>query len=514
MRNIWIAVCGTLLSGGLALAQLPGSDGIPGYPMPPMQPWGYPPAAAMAPNPPYGNPLPMAIPSDPRRPVGLPNYDGSGAKPGASEPYMVGPEKSPAATLPPAARPSPTLLPAATPVVVDPYLAPAGYGPPAPPAEPYTLYEGARYLAQVKQDDACVFGQVSYIHWWTRHDQTPPLLTTGNAASVNPGSLANADTTVLLGGGSIAPTEFSGVQANFGMWLDPERTISLEFGGFYLGKNSRQYAFASDANGNNVIAQPVQTGTPLAESALPIALPGLLAGSASVSSTMNMLGADFNFGTNFIRYNGWTLDGLIGFRYMYLNDMLTSNQNFTLLPAAAGGVSFLGVPQPAGTNFGLNDSFNLTNRFYGGQVGARLDWVSCYKIDFGAVLKVALGDTAHAASIDGSTTVNGATAPGGAYAQPSDIGHYNANDFTVVTDLTFTVGYQIHPNIRLTAGYNLIYWPRVERAGEQIDRSMSAGQAPTDSLYVPGTIGANPRFLNTRSDFWAQGVNVGVEVKY
>ena len=273
--------------------------------------------------------------------------------------------------------------------------------------------KGAGINAEVKQDDVCVFGQVSYIHWWTRHDQTPPLLTTGNPASVNPGSLANADTTVLLGGGPIAPHEFSGVSANFGMWLDPERLTSLEFGGFYLGKNSRQYNFASDANGNNVIAQPVQTGTPFAENALPIALPGLLAGNASVSSIMNMMGADINFGRNFIRYNGWTLDGLIGFRYMYLNDTLTSNQNFTLLPAAAGGVSFLGVPQAAGTSFTLNDSFNLTNRFYGGQIGARVDWVSCYKIDFGTIIKVAFGDTAHSAIIDGSTAVNGVTAPGG-----------------------------------------------------------------------------------------------------
>jgi Putative beta barrel porin-7 (BBP7) len=524
LRNIWIVLSVTLLSGSLALAQPPGPGngnpgayGIPGYPMPygpaPMQPWAYPPGVGgMMPNMPNGNPLPMPIPPDPRRPVPLPIYDGAGSKQGATEPYMVGPEKSPLAAQPPAKAPAPALHPA--PMMPDPFFAPACDGPPAPPAEPYTLYEGPRYMAEVKQDNVCVFGQVSYIHWWTRHEQTPPLLTTGNANLANPGSLANTDTTVLLGGGPIAPHEFSGVQAGFGMWLDPDRVNSVELGGFYLGKNSRQYNFASDANGNNVIVQPILSGNPPAENTLPIALPGLLAGSASVNSIMNMLGADINFGCNFIRYNGWTLDGLIGVRYMYLNDTLTSNQNFTVLPAATGAVSFLGVPQPAGTNFVLNDSFNVTNRFYGGQIGTRLDWVSCYKFDLGAVFKVAFGNTAHAVIIDGNTTVNGVTAPGGAYAQPSNIGHYSVNDFTTVTDLTLSVGYQIHPNIRLTAGYNLIYWPQVERAGEQIDRTLSAGQTPSGASFVPGTIAANPRFLNARSDFWAQGISVGVEVKY
>jgi hypothetical protein len=409
-----------------------------------------------------------------------------------------------------------------TPMMPDPYVEPASYGPPAPPAEPYTLYEGPRYQADVKQDNVCVFASVDYIHWWTRRERTPPLLTTGNAGTPNTGTLGNPDTVVLLGGGSITPHEFSGVQAAFGIWLDPERLTSLEVGGFYLGKNSRQYSFASDANGNNVIAQPVVTvfpgATTYGEGALPIALPGLLAGSANFSSVMNLLGAEANFGRNLIRLNGWSLDALLGFRYMYLNDTLTANQNFTVLPAAAGGVAFVGVPQPAGANFALNDSFNLTNRFYGGQIGARVDWVSCYKIDVGATIKVAFGDTAHTAIIDGTTTLNNAgasaTAPGGAYSQPSNIGRFNTNDFTVVSELTFTIGYQVHPNIRLTAGYNLIYWPRVERAGSQIERTIDPGQSPTDPAFVAGTVGTFPRFLNYHSDFWAQGINVGVELKY
>ena len=54
MRNIWIAVCGTLLSGGWVLAQLPGPMEFAGnlmpYGSPPMQPWGNPVAVGVMPG--------------------------------------------------------------------------------------------------------------------------------------------------------------------------------------------------------------------------------------------------------------------------------------------------------------------------------------------------------------------------------------------------------------------------------------------------------------------------------
>ena len=158
----------------------------------------------------------------------------------------------------------------------------------------------------------------------------------------------------------------------------------------------------------------------------------------------------------------------------------------------------------------------MTNRFYA-QIGARLDWVSDCKFDLGAIVKVAFGDTVHTGIVDGSTTLtNGGvstTAPGGAYALPSDIGTHQSGDFTVATELDLTIGYQIHPNIRLIAGYTLLYWPNVETAGEQIDRTQSSGQGPDHPAYN-GSTGTSPRFLERAAISWAQGLNLGVELKY
>ena len=238
-------------------AMMPGAPPMPyGYPPPGAIPYGMPVSQPM----PYAAPVASPIPPDPRRPIQV--FDEAGPKKGATEPYLVGPggpdvKKKPTT---PAPSKTPNSAPPGVQVVPEPSVALTDFGPVGAPAEPYVLYEGRRYLAETKQDNVTVFGTVSYIHWWTRHDQTPVLYTTGNSGDPNAGALGNPNSQLLLGGGPIAPHEFSGVQATFGIWLDPEKLTSLEFGGFFLGYNSRTYAFASDANGNNVIAQPVNDG--------------------------------------------------------------------------------------------------------------------------------------------------------------------------------------------------------------------------------------------------------------
>jgi len=191
-----------------------------------------------------------------------------------------------------------------------------------------------------------------------------------------------------------------------------------------------------------------------------------------------------------------------------MNEFLGIDQNIT------GAVPFQGVVQPAGSNVLISDSFNMTNRFYGGTIGARFGYTWC-RWDVGATVKVSFGATCHSAVIDGSTTLAGAgTAPGGVLAQPSNIGHYSSSDFSVVPEINLTVGYQVTRCIRVLVGYNFIDWNRVLRPANQIDRSLDLTQAPTSAMFVPGAAGVAPRFPGVRTDFWAQGINVGMELKY
>jgi hypothetical protein len=504
-KNAWMVLGATLLSGSWAQAQGP----MPGYPG-----YGNPPPVM-----PYT--MPMARPTAPVGPF-TPSYDGNGPKAGAAEPYLVPSEPSQTPTpgsskkvlmLPPADAPG-----AVTTAPVDSMDPMEMIG---PPPEPYTVYEGPRSLAEIKQDDTHVWVQTNFIHWWIRRDSTPPLVTTGSPTSPNPGALGNGDTVILLGNGSVGPTEFSGVQATVGMWLDDERLNGVEASGFWIGKNSRQYSFSSNAAGSPPLSQPVVVGG--VESVLQIATPGTaafpvdLAGKIAVSSVLNFGGAELNFTHNLLRTCGFTLDVMAGVRYLYMNDALAIDQSITTLPGANFQIPFLGVPQPAGTNFLINDSFNVTNRYYGGQVGARVDW-AWRNLDLSGLFKIGAGATNHLFIIDGSSTINTingttATVPGGTLAQLSNIGRYSTTDFSVVPEMTLTAGYQITPWLRFTAGYTMLYWSHVMRVGNNIDRNLDPGQVPT-AAFPAITPGTQPAFPAIRTEFWAQGVNVGMELKY
>jgi hypothetical protein len=504
-KKTWIALGTTLLSCSLAHAQ----GMMPGYPG-----YGYPPPLT-----PYTMPM-----SRPTLPTGAfpQGYDGVGPKAGASEPYLVPSETSQAPgspkkvlTLPPAEAPGATTT---TMMPVEPMDPMEMIG---PPSEPYTVYEGPRSLAEVKQDDRRVWAQADFIHWYIRRDNTPPLVTTGNPGAVSPGALGNSDTVILLGNGSIGPNEFSGGQATIGMWLDEERLNGVELSGFFLGKNSRQYSFSSDGAGNPALSQPIIVGG--VEHVLQIATPGTVAnpvdlvGKIGVSTVLNFNGAEANYILNLARTGGFTFDVLAGVRYMYMNEQLGIDQTITTLPGANFQIPFLGVPQPAGTNFAINDSFNVTNRYYGGQVGARVDW-AWRSLDISALMKIGAGATNSLFIIDGSSTLNAingthVTVPGGTLTQLSNIGRYSSTEFSVVPELTLTAGYQFTPTIRLTAGYTLLYWTHVMRVGNNIDRNVDPGQVPT-AAFPTITPGTQPGFPAIRTDFWAQGVNVGMELKY
>ncbi len=470
-KYAWLTICVTVLGGSRVMAQPP-----------------VPPQGPVAPYMPYTVPLTSGQPRVPAQDAG--------------EPYLVQPDvPSKESSRPPQPEPKPPTT------VVESLGRLVEYAFSPDPNEPYTTYEGRPYQSAIRHDNSRMWTQGNYIHWWVRRDSVPPLATTGTT-----GVFGAPDTTVLLGDGGIAPKEFSGAQATIGMWLDAERLQSLELSGFFLGKVGRQYGFASDAGGTPLLAQPVLIP---AEGRFAFASPGGATGSINVSNVMDMHGLELNVARNVYRINGWSMDTIIGARYAYLNDTLNSNINTTSL---APGFDFLGAPQPAGANFVINDSFNITNRFYGGQIGARFGFAWC-RLDFAVTTKIAFGATHQVGIVDGTTTLNLAgvsnTAPGGLLAQTSNIGNQSSTVFSVLPEVTANWGFQITPRIRMLAGYTFLYWNRIQRAGDQIDRQIDlASQVPTSPTFTPGTSGPRPSYPSNRTEFWAQGINLGVELKY
>jgi hypothetical protein len=203
------------------------------------------------------------------------------------------------------------------------------------------------------------------------------------------------------------------------------------------------------------------------------------------------------------------LNLLFGFREVGLDEDLAISETLLTLPLIGG----------MGTNISVQDRFVTSNRFYGGQIGLAGE----YRLgnwSFGGKAKVALGSTGQWAEIMGLTVASSGgmtqTGLGGLLALPgTNMGHYYREAFSVVPEGTFTIGYQIRPWCRATIGYNFLYMSSVIRPGGLIDRNVNASFQPGAAINPNNfPASANPRQpmpLFTTTDFWAQGLTLGLE---
>jgi hypothetical protein len=132
-----------------------------------------------------------------------------------------------------------------------------------------------------------------------------------------------------------------------------------------------------------------------------------------------------------------------------------------------------------------------------------------------AMGKIALGNIHETAIISGVTKVmvpgiGNDTQQGSLLALPSNIGRYSRDRFTVVPELQFNLTYCVSQNIRARFGYTFLYMSRVAQAARQIDTGVNPSQIGGDPLVGA----ARPAFHFKNSDFWAQGMNFGLEFNW
>ena len=197
---------------------------------------------------------------------------------------------------------------------------------------------------------------------------------------------------------------------------------------------------------------------------------------------------------------------LVGFRYLDLNEKLSISDTF-FDPATNGAIV-------------VGDGFGTRNQFYGGQFGFRTGMnLGRWNID--GTMKIALGVNQQTLSINGATTVyNGAfgfgsgTTAGGVFAEPSNIGKFRRDVFAIIPEGQLKLGYDLTQSIRTFVGYNFLYMNNVIRPGGQLDRNINPTQNP---FFVPGNNVTGPLAplpIFHSSDFWAQGLNIGLECRF
>jgi hypothetical protein len=325
--------------------------------------------------------------------------------------------------------------------------------------------------------------------WWTNGGKIPPLLTTSPIGTLpqQAGVLGQPGTTVLLGNQELNDDFRGGGRISFGTWLDDCENVGIEF--TYLGLGQSVDGLAINSTENPILARPffnVDTG---AEDAHSIAYPNLRHGSFSSSSTSNFQVAEFLVRRAIARGCGYRIEILGGYRFQGLAEGLDITDTSTLVASNQSITVF--------------DEFHARNDFNGGEVGFAVEGHGCHW-SYETNLKLALGGTHSNIDITGSTTTSTGTTPGGLLAQASNMGPHEADQFSVIPELGFTVGYDLTCNLRAMVGYTIIYWSNVTRPGDQIDLDVS----------LPPQTNAKPAFTQNTSDFWAQGINLGLDYRF
>jgi hypothetical protein len=360
-----------------------------------------------------------------------------------------------------------------------------------------------------------IWGDAEYLLWWVKGAPVVPLVTTGSPADPVPGALGQPNTRVLLGNSPLEYGALSGARFALGGWLDKEGTVGVEVDGFFLQRGATSFGASSNGAGVPALYVPLIDRTPTSaffnqQGSIAIAdVPNAgLIGNTTVTSSINLWGTEANGVFNLVRNGGLSVDGLVGFRYLDLQENLSM---------AGNSIDITG----AGINQSWIDSFSTRNQFYGGQLGLKLDYqAGAWSLE--ATGKVALGSTEQSSDVAGASVWSGAGFPftpgmyrGGILTEPSNIGHQASSRFTVIPQVGLKVGYNLTSWAKLTAGYDFLYWSSVVRPGNQIDRNVNFTQIPgAQPFFGAPTPPAFPAPQFNRSDFSASGVSFGIEFSF
>jgi hypothetical protein len=370
-----------------------------------------------------------------------------------------------------------------------------------------------------------------YLVWWSRETSLPPLVTTGPVGflplppapppPLPPGAIGRPDTVVLFGNASADYPAQSGARFTVGWVPDPCYPLGLEASVFFLGPESFNFNASSPAL--PVITRPFFNQFFNQQDVQTTAFPGVAIGTASVNSSTRLWGAEANLRPKLCCGCGYQVDLLIGPRFLDLSEDLAVAEQIVSL------VTLPGTNIGPGSRIVVFDRFGTRNQFIGGQVGAVVELTrGPWALELRG--KVALGDTHQIIDVIGGQIVTqpagvmgGANPvlffPGGLLALPSNIGRFTTDRLSVVPELTVNVGYNFTDRLRVFAGYNFLYWSNVVRPADQIDLVLDPAQIPNfpnpfTGQPFPSSGGRRPLVPFRQTDYWAQGLTFGIELRY
>jgi hypothetical protein len=309
----------------------------------------------------------------------------------------------------------------------------------------------------------------------------------------------------VLFSGDLERDAFSGGRFTAGAWLDDRRTFSVEGSAFFLGERADPVLFSSGRT--PVLTRPLIDAATGTEAAHLVAFPSLSRGAVVIDNPHLLWGGEANGAANLCRGDWYLLDALAGFRYLDLEESLRIREASQFSPTETA------LPLLAGGRFEIQDQFGARNQFYGGQLG--LDAQVRHEDLFVTMrAQVALGSNHQAIDTNGNQRFTAATgesvsAPTGLLALPSNSGRFTRDRFAVVPEFSLNAGMDLTQRVQVFIGYTFVYLSDAARPGGQIDRAINFNQ-PLDGSA--GTAGLRPAVLFKGTDYWAQGLNVGLSL--
>lgn len=422
--------------------------------------------------------------------------------------------------IPPIAEPAPGVL---APSTVPQYIEPSTYQNEVVPYYYKPTHNGACSCPDCSRNRSPNWISLETLAWWTSDVSTPPLVTTSPAGTApNLAGVAGPNSDVLFGGEDLFGFPQGGFRARLGHWNDVDEISGFEME--YLMLFSKGDNFYGRSDGNLILARPftnVAGGLPAGgiPDAQLLAYPGLNRGTISVNAETRMYGVGARylheiyldrkqsddcgevFGERVDDNPNSKVYLTLGPRFYHLDDTIEIREEFT---STASGREYL-----------LVDSFKTENSFLGGEIGLKARRRrGRWQTDLGVGLGI--GTTHQELDISGYSRVrsanSGAEYANGFLAQPTNIGNYEDNVFSLVPRLEFDLEWEFADGWSASVGYNLLYWTNVLRAGEQIDGTVNADLLPPP---IAGGTGANrPTATLNESDYLAHGISFGIERRF
>lgn len=359
-----------------------------------------------------------------------------------------------------------------------------------------------------------------YLLWWVKKGPNEtPLLTTGTEFQATPGAIGEAGTKVLYGGSPLKFEAFSGLQVAVGGWLKEDQSLGLELRAYVLEQKDTGDFFKSTDNGEPFLLRPFLNAQDNQQDVAILSFPGLVRGQIQFAADSQFWGTEANVICGWVRGTSGRIDALLGFRYLSLNEKIRIDEHYAPLNVEDNPISFGGGSFEFPDTVSVFDQFKVRNQFYGPQIGARteLNFGKCY-VD--ARVLLAMGVTHSKSMVNGGSYLydgNGnqiASLSGGLLAQKTNIGGQTSDGFTVVPNFIIRTGCNLTDSVRFHVGYNFIYWSNLLRPGDQIDGTVDPRLVPTFQEYDATFAGSRPRQPLKHGDFWAQGLEFGLELRY